>query len=289
MKIEKAKEKDIILPIKSDESTQFDLYEALIREKRWSEKELKDRTRVKRLIKEMHDKGCRPIVTVEPSYLNAIREQNKRLRVTKRENGIVTFGIPLEPHFPNQKAIQMEISPDDIAPVYDGPDHTFIGHVYISKGNKIKPEFLNEVTFEEAEMEAPQLKVVEKTREIAEEVIEGPEELTKKEVEPGTEMTWEVSGISFSLPIEDPKKIHKAFNETIPNLKTQLSSDLEAQKELERIIRIEYRKAIKDKMSDFEMRNIDFKTDRIFEAGDVRHAGYHQSGKKGRSESQSWL
>ena len=181
MRPEAKKAKDTILPIKPDESTQFYLYEDLMKAKELSEKELKDRKKVEGLIREMYGKGCRPIIAIEPSYLKILKEQRKRLRIMKKHNSKVTFGIPPEPLYPDQKALLMELPLDEIAPVYDGPDNTFIGHVYISH-NYVNPELLNELRFEE-EIEEPELRLVEVARETAEEVIEKKSAI-KKRVEP---------------------------------------------------------------------------------------------------------
>ena len=156
--------KEAILPLKIDKSILYGLFDKLMKEKKWSEREIRSRVKVEELIQEMYAKGCKPVITVDPAYYEQVRKTGGRLQ-TKRALSI-TFGI--EPTQEGEKLL-LDVPLDRLAPVYDGPNYTFIGHVYIAEGHKVPLELLRPVEEKipeaEAEPEKPELKIVEEVRE----------------------------------------------------------------------------------------------------------------------------
>jgi len=158
--------KEAILPLKIDKSNLYGLFDKLMKEKKWSKRDLGDWHKVGPLVEEMYSMGCKPVITVDPAYFEQVRKTGGRLQTKKALS--ITFGI--EPTEEGEKLL-LDVPLDRIAPVYDGPNYTFIGHVYIAQGHKVPLELLKPVEEKipeaeaEAEPEKPELRIVEETRE----------------------------------------------------------------------------------------------------------------------------
>jgi hypothetical protein len=187
-------QKDIILTSKIDKSIQFELFDKLLQNKRWGANELKNRIRVESMIKEMYAKGCRPMVKINSNRLTNVEQG--RLNVYKDIVGAITFGAQQESLEEGQQWLILDIPLEEMAPVYNGPDQTFNGNVYITH-KRILPEFVRVV--EMPESKKPELRLVEESRESTEKVMEPKQKLEKTneerqwmDFEPKAHKEWEL-------------------------------------------------------------------------------------------------
>lgn len=121
-------------------------------------------------------------------------------------------------------------------------------------------------------------RVSERLREVSED-SDIDQVSAEKEVEQQTpgEMTWQVDGKSFTLPVKDIKQVYKAFSKTIPQLKVRFESSPEGLKELERVLREEYMLQLSKNvdLTNYDLQKFEFNIKEIFEEGYKTHSVYH--------------
>jgi len=216
MRSDKTNLKEAILPFKIDKSTHYALFEKLMQEKKWSERDLGDWRKVGPLVEKMYSMGCKPVITVDPAYFEQVRKTGGRLQTKKALS--ITFGI--EPTQEGEKLL-LDVPLDRIAPVYDGPNDTFIGHVYIAQGHKVPLELLKPAEEEipeteaEAEPEKPELKIVEETRESVKKI---EAETSKKTEFEKIVDNRQFHGIADSKYSDEQLTEHKLADELIDDL-----------------------------------------------------------------------